>query len=1737
MDELLDTNKCTFMNEEDGSNYDKKDKEKPKLYNYKLLVDPFLKGNNSKKIYRFDGHVPDDPTGSCVILKDPRRQFTHFLFSKKIADLLIPKFKLDKNYVGIPPSIELTITNLNDNIKEKFLEDLCLKFGAIDELKIYYHPISKKHLTIGRVIFQQPKFAKLCIEKLNKVSVMGKALNVFLDPLGKHCSKIVDSIINSNNAHPFDVNLYLSENVYFVGDHIPDNLKSFIPLILPKSINHNLSNSLPSMPKYDPRLKNEHNIINNSLNISKESPPDINFDSTQSALNSLFKNNNSQNLNDINQNVNKFIITDSNDSKDSSNFLDLNHNSFNDISDKDQYAKDFNMEMPFKPYEQVISKVINPEIDIYVQDPLTTQIEIIDETQGKDSFKYAKEEKFNVEINQFNEEKDVNHLSNSNRHNEKYTSHNKLWKKHDYNHNHNNNTHKYSSYIKREKFDKGKKNNTYEKSSYSKPSDKFRYKNEFYHNKHRPPEREYGYKTNKEKYNHNYNSFSSKSRDNRKVIISNSYRGTHHHKRDRDYDQHKNSFRSHSDSSKKSSLHSFKDSNLLGHHRHVIKNRSKPYKENLIKKEPSQDNYDPGEDICSQIGPMTDDAIKTFLAKSENINHSFDSISTNKMDNIVQSIKIEFDDGTEACDKMSLSPLSSYKEEESDGGDSTNKDRIIKRERLLSDKEKSHNLANSSLPHNANDASTNGNLNINNPDNKFSPYFAGVLAPHLLHYHHQGYQNYPSHFHIPLDTFSGQHNLSTNEVSNLNSGTPSFLLSHMLPPPPPLPSYLYPTMLPPPPFPPRFDPSLNSGNIDNSTFYRGFPPQIPAPVSQPQYTFTTLMKKISPYYQGIIMKVISKLFEELNIVINKDIHKMLVQKSAFTFYDKWWQDSENIYQNRKNDLVNNTAFPLPPSSDPFAISSSNLPPNHISEYNSTSNSTSRDQQASYMTGRFNAFKTGVDTTQLLLNSLFEPSFSTTQSTTFKPYENSSFSLGIRASMPKMPSFRKIKKPQPQPSQTPTKNKKFESLKDKDGTVNKANKKASLDYQPATDNKANIKTKKKGDQIIQESPKNASPLDGIIKDVLDDKEIDRDKEEKIQDLEREDDIDSVLSDSSYLSSHLDDMGEVAERPDSETEIPSSSIDDSEIEEENGTLKKNSHKIKFKERVSISENSCSLDKSYLSDNETKDSTRQIPTTTKKQKGIKQFLVDENANHAFNDITRAVSIKANYDATKEDLKTTASIKEIIKSKVAKPEKVKSSIGGLTKPVTDTTSFTAIDESTNEFVDITDNEKKLKRKKSSDPKYKESSRKAKLKNKENVLADRTNNKGVERVNQHVYQNKKPQKPLVEKLLLSEHCYSLPPAVPIKQNTTSTKERPPKIYTAPKSAIITYQARDAIEEMKLLYDMWNPGIDLEDIAYVRKSYERYLAHHRANNSTFILNANNKTGELVWLEYTHWVPHMATHSYEPPTKKKRKKEKSRGILSNDSLQSLTSTKSGSARTEGYYKITSEQKTALYSLTNEKRADTPFKKLNNNQTHLNDTSSSSNLNNAKNITGITNNQRNLLHHLNTTTSRQVRSEFRRQVWSKSQELGDLIKFNQLKARKKQLAFKKSRIHDWGLYARENIAASDEMIIEYVGEIVRQSIADKREKLLYSNCSSYLFRVDSETIIDATKCGNLARFINHSCNPNCYAKIITVGQVKKIVIYSKQPIKIGEEITYDYKFPIEDEKIPCLCGAYNCRGTLN
>ena len=226
-------------------------------------------------------------------------------------------------------------------------------------------------------------------------------------------------------------------------------------------------------------------------------------------------------------------------------------------------------------------------------------------------------------------------------------------------------------------------------------------------------------------------------------------------------------------------------------------------------------------------------------------------------------------------------------------------------------------------------------------------------------------------------------------------------------------------------------------------------------------------------------------------------------------------------------------------------------------------------------------------------------------------------------------------------------------------------------------------------------------------------------------------------------------------------------------------------------------------------------------------------------------------------------------------------------------------------------------------------------------------------------------------------------------------------------------------------------------------------------------------------------------------------------------------RTGAARTEGYYKIPEALKSAYLPQRNRAAVlDQP------NAARVNvDTSTA---------VGA------------SASSRSNRVNARRLVQGMEQTnkaMGDnntatQLQFNQLRARKKQLIFARSPIHDWGLYAMEAIPQG-EMVIEYVGEVIRAQVADKREKW-YERIgigSSYLFRVDEDLVVDATKKGNLGsvpspflfsydsftdggdrRLINHCCTPNCNARIIVVNSQKKIVIYAKSNIEPGEEITY-------------------------
>ncbi|CAH1993564.1 unnamed protein product [Acanthoscelides obtectus] len=135
--------------------------------------------------------------------------------------------------------------------------------------------------------------------------------------------------------------------------------------------------------------------------------------------------------------------------------------------------------------------------------------------------------------------------------------------------------------------------------------------------------------------------------------------------------------------------------------------------------------------------------------------------------------------------------------------------------------------------------------------------------------------------------------------------------------------------------------------------------------------------------------------------------------------------------------------------------------------------------------------------------------------------------------------------------------------------------------------------------------------------------------------------------------------------------------------------------------------------------------------------------------------------------------------------------------------------------------------------------------------------------------------------------------------------------------------------------------------------------------------------------------------------------------------------------------------------------------------------------------------------------------------------------------------RSKIQGLGLYAARDLEKHT-MVIEYIGEIIRTELAECREKQYEAkNRGIYMFRLDEERVVDATLCGGLARYINHSCNPNCVAETVEVDRDVRIIIFTKRRIQRGEELSYDYKFDIEDDqhKISCMCGAPNCRKWMN
>ena len=144
-----------------------------------------------------------------------------------------------------------------------------------------------------------------------------------------------------------------------------------------------------------------------------------------------------------------------------------------------------------------------------------------------------------------------------------------------------------------------------------------------------------------------------------------------------------------------------------------------------------------------------------------------------------------------------------------------------------------------------------------------------------------------------------------------------------------------------------------------------------------------------------------------------------------------------------------------------------------------------------------------------------------------------------------------------------------------------------------------------------------------------------------------------------------------------------------------------------------------------------------------------------------------------------------------------------------------------------------------------------------------------------------------------------------------------------------------------------------------------------------------------------------------------------------------------------------------------------------------------------------------------------------------------------ARQPLFEVRNSPVHGLGAFALRRIHKGTR-IIEYLGERVSHREADRRyEGKDAHDAHTFLFIVDARTVIDAGVDGNEARFLNHSCSPNCESVI----EKRRVYIEAVRTIEPGEEMTYDYQIQREEDDPPgieevfaCRCGFPQCRGTM-
>ncbi|CAN7985134.1 unnamed protein product [Ixodes hexagonus] len=1579
-----------------------------KKRNYKLLVDPAMK-KGAVKVYRYDGVVPgQENLYPPVQVRDPRSRLAFLWARTEIADLPVPKFKIDEHYVGIPPPLEVTLTNLNDNIGKGFLDDLLKKFGQVDDSVVYYHGRTRKHLGLARVVFSTTQAARFCVDKMHLSSVMGNILNVFFDPFGRECQRLYEELCSERPKFP--------EPMAYAPEPPPPPLPQ--PPLPPTSA--------PPTP-LPPRGA--------SLSSSSASTPCSSATAPQQSDYTGYSNHSdygSASAASYRSNASTPLSYDSGYSYCSSSQYtaatghhppghhpsaswDVNHGStWPPAADGMHQWRGSAQWDPHAVANDVVPQKLSP-----ARESLDSRIELLlKQTEGRGGFLDVA-----GTIPVFGSPP----FEGTPQQQESPVS-------------------KVAPMPGMALFTDVSSIPPPPLPPDSSPLPPLPEKDEL---PPPPPEEE-----------EEDASFEVLSTPPSPFL---SYQEYHQWAR-------------------------------------VTREMKAGTAAALSDSEPLAIN----DDTTNQSMASTRD--------STPVHDELPDPPSGEEDDRMSTTEVDDDD-----DRMSLSSLSSGDEKlevnAPPPGPPLNA-------YVGHDAVPVASAAGYPSPLSAATAALYAPSTSHYPSSAAHPMYpsqevqmmaqmgiwkpgmgsgvqgstaAATLSPHSHHHHVP-----PQHHTSP--TAASSYVYASSAAAGAPPPPPPPMMHSYNPnyPPPPLhqygsssgtahPSHLSPAhahhhYLPPSPYyppggattPPSHYGAVRAdyGRVLPPSPYRWYGSSLAgrasvSPWGSPQAGCSAPPPGTwsSDPNAATVRAVLGALVAELREIVKRDICKRMVENYAFKRFEAWWDEQVSAASKSKTS----EAAPQEASSSQPAVSS--------------------------------------------LSSLFDGSresgFSIGEG--FGP----GFGFGLRAAMPRMPSFRRIRKP---PSPPPLDDEDSKKPDDSDG-----------EHDKLSDSESESPRQRRAGPLIEEEH-SAQESDSDKADSDSESESDESSEsESSSDEDAEEEASSSESGESESESESEEEAAkvmasskeesqdkpVTGSPDVRRELFVPNIEDSREASEPEVVERRDDKAEVRTSASIEASPTATPtkedvKSEEADVDVDVTLSPVPSLDEDEPKVEQF--EPEMPEARLDGAAATEIRSAEEPTTME-PTPVEPPQSRNLEYEASEALMALASGFTEPElpkpVKSESLLVNGDVTGALAAMQKAGEEAKSEKDI-PNYLRSDHCYCLPRQDKAEGGALSDAGGTADHEYTRMSSTPPpQPLpLEALenLVHPAAATSPPKTPTgRKNFRKGKDRqsardrllleePLLLEPVTKlSRAVAFAKRNVVEEMNILYEFLRTGVDAEDVQYLKRSYDAMLQDEIQG---------------YWLNDTHWVDHphilfccLSLTAHAPtnipnPTKKKKKDESRVHVT-------------GCARSEGYYKMDVKEKARFKqsgSCMPQHETQDPTSKA----------------------------------RVAAQSSREARSNQRRLLTSfgEAEVVSDLLKFNQLKFRKKQLKFAKSRIHDWGLFALEPIAA-DEMVIEYVGQMVRPVMADRREQH-YTQIgigSSYLFRVDVETIIDATKCGNLARFINHSCNPNCYAKVITVEGQKKIVIYSKQPINVNEEITYDYKFPLEEEKISCLCGAPQCRGFLN